>query len=457
MVIGIVVGSGVFYKAQEILITVNGNMPLGIASWLIGGIIMLCCSSTFAVMASMFEGMGGASDYAELCCSENYAYYFSWFLATILYPSLASVLSWVSAKYVGALFGWNSDSGNVMLLSGLFLIFSYGINVISPIISGHLQVSATVVKLIPLVLMAIIGTIKGFSGGNIEVVTLVTVGEADKLSIFGAIVATAFAYEGWIVATSINTELRDAKKNLPKALLFGGIVIISIYTFYFIGLTGALETGELMDKGAPFAFISLFGSGFGVVLNIFVCISCLGTLNGLTIATVRGFYICGTRLKSSLRDPLIEVDKFTDIPGFSAVLGLLTSAVWLFYFYGANVGGGWFGVFNFDSSELPVITAYGMYIPIYVGFIIRQNKLNFKKRFLLPILSILSSAFIIFATIYAHGIRPYSVAAKEGKFSFPVLFYLILFTVIMLLGWGIKKIDKARNMHKKSRGTIKLK
>ena len=457
MVIGIVVGSGVFYKAQEILITVNGNMPLGIASWLIGGIIMLCCSSTFAVMASMFEGMGGAADYAELCCSENYAYYFSWFLATILYPSLASVLSWVSAKYVGALFGWNSDSGNVMLLSGLFLIFSYGINVISPIISGHIQVSATVVKLIPLVLMAIIGTIKGFSGGNIEVVTLVTVGEADRLSIFGAIVATAFAYEGWIVATSINTEMRDAKKNLPKALLFGGIVIISIYTFYFIGLTGALETGELMDKGAPFAFISLFGSGFGVVLNIFVCISCLGTLNGLTIATVRGFYVCGTRLKSSLRDPLIEVDKFTDIPGFSAVLGLLTSAIWLFYFYGANVGGGWFGVFNFDSSELPVITAYGMYIPIYVGFIIRQNKLNFKKRFLLPILSILSSVFIIFATIYAHGIRPCSVAAKEGKFSFPVLFYLILFTIIMLLGWGVKKIDKARDMHKKSSGTIKLK
>ena len=447
MVIGIVIGSGVFYKAQEILITVNGNMPLGIVAWLVGGGVMLCCSATFSVMASIFEGTGGAADYAELCCSEKYAYYFSWFLATILYPSLASVLSWVSAKYVGSLFGWNSDSGSVMLMAGLFLIFSYGINVISPRIAGKLQVSATVVKLIPLVLMAIVGTINGFTGGNIEVGSLTRVGEADKLSIFGAIVATAFAYEGWIVATSINTELRDAKKSLPKALLVGGIVIISIYTLYFIGLTGALEVGELMDNGATLAFVTLFGNGFGLLLNVFVCVSCLGTLNGLTMATVRGCYVCGARLKSSFREPLIEVDKFTDIPGFSGVMGLIITAVWLVYFYGANVGGGWFGVFNFDSSELPVITVYGLYIPIFIGFMIRQRGLGFKRRFLLPILSVLSSVFIIFATIYAHGIRPYLTAVNEGKFSFPVLFYLIIFTVIMIIGWGVKEIDKRRVRH----------
>ena len=449
MVIGIVVGSGVFYKAQEILITVNGNMPLGIVAWLVGGGVMLCCSATFSVMASMFEGTGGAADYAELCCSEKYAYYFSWFLATILYPSLASVLSWVSARYVGALFGWNSDSGSVMLLAGLFLIFSYVINVISPRLAGKLQISATVVKLIPLVLMSIVGTINGFSSGNIEAGSLIRVGEADQLSIFGAIVATAFAYEGWIVATSINTELRDAKKSLPRALLVGGIVIISIYTLYFIGLTGALEVGELMDKGATLAFVTLFGNGFGLLLNVFVCISCLGTLNGLTMATVRGYYVCGSRMRSSLRNPWVEVNKYTDIPTFSGTLGLMTSALWLFYFYGANVGGGWFGVFNFDSSELPVITVYGLYIPIFVGFMIKQKGMNFKKRFLLPGLSIIASIFIILATIYAHGIRPYLTAVNEGKFSFPVLFYLIIFGVIMVIGWGVKELDKRLDMKSK--------
>ena len=41
MVVGIVIGSGVFFKAQTILQITNGDMPLGVIAWLIGGAIML--------------------------------------------------------------------------------------------------------------------------------------------------------------------------------------------------------------------------------------------------------------------------------------------------------------------------------------------------------------------------------------------------------------------------------
>ena len=40
MVIGIVVGSGVFFKAQNVLNSTNGDMPLGIIAWLIGGVVI---------------------------------------------------------------------------------------------------------------------------------------------------------------------------------------------------------------------------------------------------------------------------------------------------------------------------------------------------------------------------------------------------------------------------------
>ena len=443
MVIGIVVGSGVFYKSQEILITVGGSMPLGIIAWLVGGAIMICCAATFAAMASMFEGVGGAADYAELCCSDGYAFYFSWFLATILYPSLASVLCWVSAKYTGALFGWDEAGGHVMLLAGIFLIGSYVTNLISPRLAGLLQVSTTVIKLIPLVLMALVGTIFGVMRDNISGETLTRLG-GDTLSVFSAIVATAFAYEGWIIATSINTELKDAKKNLPKALIIGSAIIAIVYALYYVGLSGALSPEELMEKGATAAFIALFGNRFGLILNIFVAISCLGTLNGLTMATVRGSYVCGSRMKSSMRDPLLAIDQYTNTPTHSATLGLVASAIWLVYFYGANVGGGLFGLFNFDSSELPVITTYALYIPIFIGFIRRHGGKDKKRVIILPILSLISSSFIIFATFYAHGIRPYLSAMAEGKFSFPVLFYLIIFSIIMLLGMLIRRVDSRR-------------
>ena len=49
---------------------------------------------------------------------------------------------------------------------------------------------------------------------------------------------------------------------------------------------------------------------------------------------------------------------------------------------------------------------------------------------------------MVFATVYAHGITPYQAAQAEGKFSFPVLFYLILFVVVMIIGSFFYKKDK---------------
>jgi APA family basic amino acid/polyamine antiporter len=148
--------------------------------------------------------------------------------------------------------------------------------------------------------------------------------------------------------------------------------------------------------------------------------------------------VTGARLKGQKSAYLSELNPHTNIPNNSAILGLLCSALWLFYFYGANVTEGWFGIFNFDSSELPVITIYALYIPIFINFMIKEKSLPFVKRFLIPSLATASSCFIIIATIYAHGISPYLAAREEGVFSFPVLFYLIIFAVIMLGGFLLK-------------------
>ena len=47
MVVGIVIGSGVFFKAQTILTKTGGNMPLGILAWIIGGVIMMNCAKLY--------------------------------------------------------------------------------------------------------------------------------------------------------------------------------------------------------------------------------------------------------------------------------------------------------------------------------------------------------------------------------------------------------------------------
>ena len=445
MVVGTVIGSGVFFKAQNVLNATGGNMPLGILAWIITGFLMIFCSAQFSVMATKFQKVNGIVDYAESTCGKGYAYFMAWFMVNIYYPGMTSVLAWVSARYFGVLFGWDMTGSEVLLIAGFFLIASYTMNALSPKLAGKFQVSATIIKLIPIFLMAIVGTVSGLSNGiithNFQSVVFEPVG-GTSAGLFAAIISTVFAYEGWIVATSINAELENPKKNLPIALVVGAFIVVVSYICYYIGVAGGAFNEVLMKEGATIAFTNVFGVVGGIILNICIVISCLGTLNGLMLATTRGMYAIAVRNEGPSKKMFAQVDEVTNMTTNSSIWGLFISAVWLIYFYGANLSGGWFGCFNFDSSELPVVTIYALYIPIFLRWMATQKDLGFVKRFLLPITAIISCAFMMFAAIYAHGITPYIVAKEKGEFSFPVLFYFIVFAVIMTIGLLLRKSDK---------------
>ena len=114
------------------------------------------------------------------------------------------------------------------------------------------------------------------------------------------------------------------------------------------------------------------------------------------------------------------------------------------YYYGANLTDGWFGLFNFDSSELPVVTIYALYIPMFLLWMVKEKEMNFAKRFLIPSIATIACAFMAFAAIYAHGIIPYRAAKEVGEFSFPVLFYLIVFASFMLVAFFFSPFIQSR-------------
>ena len=388
MVVGIVIGSGVFFKAQTILQKTGGNMPLGILAWIIGGVIMLTCLLAFSVMAQKFEKVNGIVDYAEACVGNKYAYYVGWFLTIIYYPCLTSVLSWLSARYtlvfitsiapdfpllgLGAAAGAETVLGpECMSLAMFYMCCVYAVNALSPKLAGKLQVSATIIKLIPLFLMAVVGIIVGLANGTLanNFNTLADVGTTSTNPLFASVCATAFAYEGWIIATSINAELKDAKKNLPRALVIGAIIIIATYIFYYVGVAGGATNQELIDSGATVAFINVFGNVLGNILNLFIAISCIGTMNGLMLGCVRGLYSIAVRGRGPAPHVFSQIDKETNMPHNSAIVGLLLCGFWGLYFFLANLAGTWSGPFVFDSSELPIITIYMLYLPIFVMWI----------------------------------------------------------------------------------------
>lgn len=454
-VVGTVIGSGVFFKAEKILTETGGNLPVGILAWIIGGLIMVCCAYAFSILATKHEKVSGIVDYAEAMCGKKYAYFMGWFLAIFYYPTLTSVLAWVSARYLCVFInGFLPEEAQLsitgpqcMTIAGFLLIAVFFMNSIAPKLAGKFQVSATFIKLIPLFLMAIVGTIMGLSNGLLieNFTTVVNEDISTSSGLFKAVVATAFAYEGWICATSLNAELKDAKRNLPKALVIGTLIIVGVYITYYIGLAGGIENEVIMaggEAGARIAFSAVFGKFAGVGLFLFVVISCLGTLNGLTLGCSRAFHAIASRNMGPKPEIFKQVDPATNMPGNSAMVGLFVSGLWLLYFYGANLDNPWFGLFSFDSSELPIITTYAMYIPIFISMLIKSKDLGVLKGKIAPVLALCGSIFMVVAAIFAHGVYPYQAAKADGKFSLPVLFYLITYAVLMIIGTLFMKNKK---------------
>ena len=312
MVIGIVIGSGVFIKGGKVLSLTGGNLLQGIAVVGIVGLICIICSLVFATLGSKYEKVNGVVDYAELALGSKYAYYVGWFMTTIYTPALASMLAFFSAMMFLQLFGISSiDFANGQVnavaigVGAGFLMIGYGINALSPKIAGKLQVGMTVIKLIPLILMGVAGTIAGLvNGTTLEVLDYVNSADyvaVDGTGFFKAIVGFAFAYEGWILATSINAELKDSKKNLPRALVIGALVTIVLYALYIwaMSIVGDVNTiistwpfGESLPR---LAFSKLFGNVIGTIVYVFITISCLGTMNGLIMASCRSMYSVSAR------------------------------------------------------------------------------------------------------------------------------------------------------------------
>ncbi len=425
MVVGIVIGSGIFFKTESVLTITQGNAGIGILALIIMGAVMLICSYTFSILATRYERVNGIVDYAEVLVGKRYAYYVGWFLATMYYPTLTSVLAWLSARYTCVLFGIPDPvtGGGCLAIASFYLIVIFTLNALAPILAGKFQVSSTVIKLVPLILMAVAGMVRGISSGtlaaNFTSAAVTKAAEGNARLLLTSCVAMAFSYEGWIITTAINAELKNAKRNLPIALVVGAIIVVSVYVLYYLGINGSITTAEILESGSTQAFINLFGTVGGTILMAFIVVSCLGTCNGLMLGCVRGIYSLAARNEGPKPDVFIQVDKYTNMPANSCIIGLLFCGAWLLYFFGGTMSG-WFGVFNFDSSELPIITLYGGYIPIFIMMMKKERDLGAFKRFVMPVLSILACIFMVYAAIVGH--------------SSSVIYYLIVFAVIMAAG-----------------------
>ncbi len=434
MVIGITIGSGVFFKAVKVLSLTGGHMGQSLLVIGIVGLIMIACSCAFAALGTKYVKCNGLVDYAEATLGKKYAYYVAWFMSTMYYPIIAATLSWVSARYTTMLFGMEDGGGATCAIGTFYLMSSFAINALSPKLAGKIQVSTTVIKLIPLLLMGIVGTVVGLTNGNgIAIFSDSSIIDAggQNSGILSAVCAFAFSYEGWIIATTINSELKNAKRDLPLALIGGAIFCTLIYSLYVYSMSATMTAEEILEAGdmlPKVAFSNVFGNFAGTLVFVFIIISCLGTTNGVMMGTMRGLYSLSFRTEGKRANILAEVDKSTGMPLKSCIAGLALCAFWflqwqVFFWEGPlvmNKTGNPSWLFGWEADEIVIITLYAFYIPIFFMMMAKEKDFGFAKRFILPLLGIAASVFMGYCCVVSYGEL--------------VISYLAVFALFMLCG-----------------------
>ena len=450
MVLGTVIGSGVFIKGGKVLNLSNGNLAVGIAVVGIVGVICLICSLVFAELGSRYEKINGVVDYAEVALGNKFAYGVGWFMFTIYIPTLCAMLAFFSAMMFLQLFGIKAVdfvNGTVnptaIGVGAAFLMITYGINILSPVLAGKIQLSMTVIKLIPLLLMGIVGTIAGLSNGTTASVLAFTQ-TAEYIPVTGsdffkAIVGFAFAYEGWILATSMNSEIKDAKRTLPIALVVGAVVATIVYALYIwsmssVGdvntITATWPFGETLPR---IAFSGLFGNAVGTIVYVFVTVACLGVLNGLSMSHVRSLYALSARGMGPMPEFFGHIDEQANFPMKSAAAAMMVGGFW----YGWTVmmwmgGPGMFGAVHqiewlaWEPDEIGIICLYVMYIPMMIGLMVKAKDAKPFQRFVLPALGLICCLFFAYAIWAGYGPKQ-------------CIGFLFFFAIVEAIGFALNK------------------
>ena len=410
IIVGTVVGSGIFFRTGRLLNNVGGQVGLGLLAWLLGGAIMFVCAFVFSMMAQKYEKVNGIMDYSEALVGKKYSYGTGWFLSILYAPAVTSIVAWVAATYTAVLFGIPATIGDspnpeynpfVFTLTFVYVVSIFVINFFSPKLAGKFQVSTTFIKLIPLILMGIVGIIYGLvKGVDLSSLSNVTNSQGEPLQVafFSGIVTTAYAYDGWSCIGSLNSEIKNSKRNMPLALLIGSLLIVSVYVLYFLGISMAGNSQDLINNnftGTESAFVNIFGRAGSVILIVFVIISCLGSVNGNTMSSSRMSYAMGCRHWGIAPKAMAEVSKTTDVPFNSTLFALFMSCLWIVILLCSELG--WFGRFYFDIGDIAVIGFYLLCLPIFTAFVIQESTLQWYKRFLLPILAVIAAGFMVVA------------------------------------------------------------
>ena len=403
MIIGIVVGSGIYFKADDILTYTGGSLALGLLVLAIGASNIVFGSLSLSEYAKLDSSSGGVPAYMDRFINSHLAAGYGWFLAFAMMPSVAAVVAWASAIYTGVLFSWKMDLTQQVLLGTAYILLFFGLNVLSRVLGGYFQTLTMLIKMVPLLLIVVIGLF--WSAPHPAIPAGLTVIEPSSVGWgwLSALVPLAFAYEGWNYVVTIAPELRHPKRDLIRAFIIGPIIILATYLLFFYGLVHILGPSFVLstgDQAITYALTSLLGDRAGNLILVVVIISMLGVLNGVLLAGMRMPQAMAEK-RMLPKGRLENIHPKYQVSVWAALLFTAVTLGWMLIHYLTQhfqvMGKG-------DVSEITIVFNYLFYIVLYLRVIKLNREGIATNRFtsvFSPMMGILGAAMVVLGSLLA--------------------------------------------------------
>lgn len=285
-VMGTVIGAGVFFKTASV-VRFAQSPSLTIFAWVLGGLLTLCAGLTSAELATAIPKTGGAVKYIEYTYGKLPGFLLGWAQSVIYFPANIAALSIIfSTQFIHLFHLSNALLLPIAIGTGLSVTI---VNLLGTKIAANMQSFTLIIKMIPIALIVLVGL---FMPANVEVSLFPIKAGGDHSfiqALSGSLLATMFAYDGWLGVGAVAGEMKHPEKDLPKAIFLGLAFITVVYSLINLVFLKTLPIDQLSGNlnAASDASIQIFGSVGGKLVTIGILISVYGALNGYTMTGIR--------------------------------------------------------------------------------------------------------------------------------------------------------------------------
>jgi basic amino acid/polyamine antiporter, APA family len=311
LLVGGIIGSSIFLTAKDIA----GPLPhpvLFLLVWIIGGGISLLGCTAFAELGSMFPDSGGQYVYVREAYGDLPAFLYGWMLFTVGNGGTIAALAVGSAAYLGGIMPAISQDRVVLSVAGIVLTRAHivalvmiavvpWINVVGLRRGAILQNVATWAKFAAMAVFVILGFAIGkgdwhhFTSSDTGTVSGLTMGmhPGQLLSAFGvALIAVFWAYDGWVYITWVAGEVKEPRRNIPRSMVLGVIIVGVIYVAMNMTYVYALPLSEIAkhETIAHTAAVALFSPAAATWLSALIALSCFGAMASCVLSGSRVYY-----------------------------------------------------------------------------------------------------------------------------------------------------------------------